>query len=166
MALFSGINLGVTAQHGTVNRMTTDWPEVLRDLGGQPGRTRNPNPVPADGRSRAALTIQLPANAIVDDYDLTLTATRADYVKAAEAADLRVADGADKVLVVDFGTMVTVNAIRLASTPGSISVYAWLGTKFDTSAITPSGTSSGPPYLFSMAAPMSNEPSSVPASAS
>ena len=138
-------------------RHLDDRRKILKNVDIQPGKKSNKkkkpkkNPPAADGRSRAALTIQLPANAIVDEYDLTITATRAAYIKAAEVADLRVADGAETALVVDFGTMVTVNSIRLSSTPGSIAVYAWLGTTFDTTAIVSSGTENGAPYLFSMA---------------
>jgi len=92
--------------------------------------------VAADGRSNAVLQIQLPANAIVDNYDLKITANRAAFVKAKEAADLRPAsDPSTLSVVVDFGVMRTVNAIKLPSGAAADSLKAWLGTKFDSRPI-------------------------------
>ena len=157
MALNGIVNLGVGAQEGKAHILTVTKPEIqlnfaVQTAGQGPRRSgRSRNPPPTDGRSRAALTIQLPANAIVDEYDLIITATRAAFIKAIEVADMRVADGDETALVVDFGTMVTVNSIRLPSTPAAkISVYPWLGTKFDDEPVEESAIDNGPPYLFSM----------------
>jgi len=89
--------------------------------------------IAADGRSRAVLQIQVPANALIDRYDLAITATRAELVVATQAADVRPDDSAAKpAIVVDFGTLRTVNAVLLPTLHAEHKVTAWLGTKFDT----------------------------------
>ncbi len=89
--------------------------------------------IAADGRSSAVLPIQVPANALIDRYDLTITATRADLVVATQAADVRVDDSTtNPAIVVDFGTLRTVNAVLLPTSNSSHKITSWLGTGFDT----------------------------------
>lgn len=105
---------------------------------GEIGRRRTRTlQIAADGRSRAVHEIQLPANAIVNRYDLSITATRAELVPAASAADLREAEGPNNrpALVVDFGTLRTVNAVLLPIEHAGHQVYPWLGTRFEDEAI-------------------------------
>ncbi len=88
--------------------------------------------IAADGRKRAVLNIQLPANAIVDQFDLTLTAKRAELVKAQDVADLRSADDRPSPsMIVDFGALRTVNAVLLPTQHRNHKIFPWLGTKFD-----------------------------------
>lgn len=88
--------------------------------------------IAADGRSSAVLPIQIPANALIDRYDLTLTATRANLVVATQAADVRADDStSNPAIVVDFGTLRTVNAVLLPTENAGHKVSAWLGTGFD-----------------------------------
>lgn len=98
----------------------------------------------ANGRKQASLELTLKANAIVDKLDLVVTATNAELVSANEAGDVRVAKDNPSAIVVDFGTMLTVNQVSLQEGFGIESIAPWLGTKFDPySYIGPTGLRAG-----------------------
>lgn len=85
----------------------------------------------ADGRKQASLNLKVKANALVDKLDLIITANRAAFVPAVDAADVRVAEGDSQSIIVDFGIMLTVNSILINDDAKIVKAYPWLGTKFD-----------------------------------
>ncbi len=114
-----------------------------------PARRRRRPPVrrvSADGSSRALRQISLPANAIVRRFDLVVTATRAERVRAMLSADLRTSKGplGRPAVVVDFGRPRTVSALLLPFAGSGHRAYAWLGTRFDTRAVVLPNTPAGP----------------------
>jgi hypothetical protein len=85
----------------------------------------------ADGRKQASVKLTLKANALVDQLDIIITANRASLVEANTAADVRVAEGEENAIIVDFGLMLTVNLVSVSNEFIIDDVYPWLGTKFD-----------------------------------
>lgn len=85
----------------------------------------------ADGRKQVSLKQVFKANALIDKLDLILTANRAAFVPAKQAADVRVAEGDSQSIIVDFGIMLTVNSVRIATGYTISTISPWLGTKFD-----------------------------------
>jgi hypothetical protein len=119
----SDVNQAVGVQASILREARRDTPRTLQ--------------ITADGRSRAVLELELPANALVHRFDLRITATRAELVRAVEAADVRPAEGklGMPAFVVDFAALRTVNALLLPLPPGGHKVYPWLGTEFEDRAI-------------------------------
>lgn len=82
-------------------------------------------------------TVSLPANALVDVFDVQVTAARATLVRANEVAQVRagpsanslIADGG-QTLVVDFGTPRTVSIVAVPSGYGIFSIAGWNGAQF------------------------------------
>jgi hypothetical protein len=91
----------------------------------------------ANGTSRANIALEIPANALLSRFDLKVTATRADLTRAAAIADVRPATTEDgtAALVIDFGTMRTVNQVLFPAISGLLErpvdlALPWLGTQF------------------------------------
>ncbi len=92
----------------------------------------------ANGATRTNLTIDLPRNALLETLDLKVTATRADLTRAIDVADVRPAvdDPGFAALVIDFGTMRTVNQVLFPAVGTGLferpvdTAFAWLGTQF------------------------------------
>ncbi len=97
------------------------------------------------GRSETTLTVQLPRNALVDEWLLLVQAQRVDATLLQQVAQVRAYDTATThELVIDFGTARTVSGITLPGNAQVKAVHAWLGTQFGPfSAFTPAsaGTS-------------------------
>ena len=87
--------------------------------------------VAANGTNSAATEISVPANAIVDEYLIKIKAARADYVQASLAGEVRQSSTDPLEVIVDFGKMVTVNAIRIPYVVTDFEAYSWLGSRFD-----------------------------------
>ena len=89
--------------------------------------------IPSQGTLSARLPVTLPRNAVVDALEVKVTAHRADEAAADEVAELRgtAADGANAhEIVVDFGTVRTVSAVRFLVPSRVRLVEAWTGTEF------------------------------------
>jgi hypothetical protein len=91
----------------------------------------------ANGTTRVNLVLGVPANALLSRFDLKITAARADLTRAAAIADVRPAtvDDGSAALVIDFGTMRTVNQVLFPSVSGLSErpvdrALPWLGTQF------------------------------------
>ena len=83
------------------------------------------------GRSETTLTVQLPRNALVDEWLLLVQAKRVDATLLQQVAQVRAYDSATShELVVDFGTARTVSGITLPGNAQVKAVHAWLGTQF------------------------------------
>ena len=83
------------------------------------------------GRSETALTVQLPRNALVDEWLLLVQAQRVDATLLQQVAQVRAYDTATShELVVDFGSARTVSGITLPGNAQVKAVHAWLGTQF------------------------------------
>ena len=91
--------------------------------------------LPTQGTLSARLKLTLPANAVVDALELVVTARRADEAVAGEVAELRGTSlGSNKhEIVVDFGTVRTVAAVRFSTGAYIHRVDAWNGTAFPAS---------------------------------
>lgn len=89
------------------------------------------NRIVAKGSNSASLHVGLPANAIVDQYLVEIKAARANYSKASLAGELRQSNSEPTEVIVDFGKMLTVNAIRIPYIVTDYHAYSWLGAKFD-----------------------------------
>lgn len=87
----------------------------------------------ADGTKHVSVKLLVKANAIIDKLDLILSANRADSIKAKQVADVRVAEGDNESIIIDFGMMLTVNSVSIATGYSISTIYPWLGTKFDKS---------------------------------
>jgi hypothetical protein len=102
-----------------------------------------------DGVTTATLDIQLPRNALVDDYRVLVRAERVDSTLVQEVAQVRsYASNAGNELVVDFGTPRTVSGVDL---PGGVNVqfvYAWLGSQFAPSPAYAKSSGATPDALF------------------
>lgn len=95
--------------------------------------------IAANGTNRATLSISVPANALVDTYQVKIKAARANFVSAELAGEVRpsdVGEVGENELIIDFGRMVTVNGIRLPLENKATleKAYPWLGAKFDSRA--------------------------------
>ncbi len=90
--------------------------------------------VPTQGTLSARLKVSLPANAVVDALEIVVTARRADEAVASEVAELRGTGLGNKQqeIVVDFGTVRTVAAVRFGISAFIHRVDAWNGTEFPT----------------------------------
>jgi hypothetical protein len=88
--------------------------------------------LPTQGTLSARLKLKMPANAVVEALELVVTARRADEALASEVAELRgTALGGNKhEIVVDFGTVRTIAAVRFATGCFIHRVDAWDGTRF------------------------------------
>lgn len=83
------------------------------------------------GRSETTLTVELPRNALVDEWKLLVQAQRVDATLLQQVAQVRAYDSVDShELVVDFGTARTVSGISLPGGAEVRAVYPWLGTQF------------------------------------
>lgn len=87
--------------------------------------------VAANGANSATTQVSVPANAIVDEYLIKIKAARANYVQASLAGEVRQSSSNPLEVVVDFGKMITVNAIRIPYVVTDFEAYSWLGSKFD-----------------------------------
>jgi hypothetical protein len=90
-----------------------------------------------DGVTQKSLQIQLPRNAVVNKYEVVITAAQAKSVVAGAAGQVRSSAGA---VVLDFGTPRTVAAIQAPENVQITSVKAWTGTQFGDEKL-PTGTS-------------------------
>lgn len=87
--------------------------------------------IAANGANSASLDTTIPANAIVDEYQVRVKAARASFSKASLAGELRQSSSSPLEVVIDFGKMLTVNAIRIPYIVTDYHAYSWLGSKFD-----------------------------------
>lgn len=88
--------------------------------------------LPSQGTLSARLSLTLPRNAVVDAFEVAVTAHRADEAPAAAVAELR-GTGLSSTLreiIVDFGTVRTVAAVRFALAAFVQRVDAWNGVAF------------------------------------
>jgi len=85
----------------------------------------------AKGVNSATTLLSLPANAIVDEYWVTLTAARSDYAVATAICEVRESKQKPLEVILDFGKMLTINALRFSKVLTKVAAYSWLGTKFD-----------------------------------
>jgi hypothetical protein len=88
--------------------------------------------LPTQGTLSARLAVILPANAIVDALEVKVTARRADEAVASEVAELRGTGTGTNAheIIVDFGTVRTVSAVRFGVAAHILRVDAWNGTEF------------------------------------
>ncbi len=84
-----------------------------------------------DGVTQKSLPIQLPRNAVVDKYQVVITAAQAQAVAAGDAGQVRKTAGSGGATVVlDFGTPRTVSAVQAPANTLIYSVSPWGGTQF------------------------------------
>lgn len=88
-----------------------------------------------DGIQSATLALSLPRNAVIETFDVVVTARRAGAAPVHSVAQIRasgpVSASANPKLVLDFGTMRTVSGLQVPAGMRVVSVSAWLGMQFD-----------------------------------
>jgi hypothetical protein len=87
-----------------------------------------------EGALEASHEITLPGNALVDKFELLVTAHRAAHTLAQTVAQLRTgvaASGGDLSLVIDLGSPRTVSAISVPPPFKIVNVTPWTGSGFD-----------------------------------
>ncbi len=87
--------------------------------------------VAANGVNSATTQLNVPANALIDEHLIKVKAARANYVQASLAGEVRQSSSDPIEVIVDFGKMITVNAIRIPYVVTDFQAYSWLGSKFD-----------------------------------
>lgn len=131
MALISngqGLFLGQFMQANALAKM--DFIGVLQELSDPPTKKRK-KIVSANGANSTLLEVNLPANALLDSYVIKVTAMRSNFAKATLAGEVRESNNSPMQVIVDFGYMVTVNALRIRYDMSGFKAYSWLGSKFD-----------------------------------
>lgn len=91
---------------------------------------------PSQGTLSARIEVTLPGNAVVDLFQVKVTARRADQTEAGTVSQLRAVAGDQTnqhVITVDFGTVRTVAAVRFTTASFIEHVDAWSGTEFPAS---------------------------------
>lgn len=95
-----------------------------------------------DGVTTAGLEVELPQNALVERYEVTVRAERARATPVREVAEVRsnqaVSGSASDLtssVVIDFGAMQTVAGVAAPIGVGMTSAFAWVGTGFSPFAI-------------------------------
>jgi hypothetical protein len=88
-----------------------------------------------DGIQSASLSLSLARNAVIQTFDVVVTARRAGAAPVHSVAQIRasgpVSASANPRLVLDFGTMRTVSGLQVPAGMRVESVSAWLGMQFD-----------------------------------
>jgi hypothetical protein len=87
-----------------------------------------------EGALEASHEVTLPGNALVDKFELLVTAHRAAHTLAQTVAQLRTGaaeSGGDLSLVIDLGSPRTVSAISVPSPFKIVNVKPWVGSGFD-----------------------------------